>query len=65
MLNIHCASFVDSVVNTTEKISSSPVYTIQPVVTGLTTGCIVYTNIQPVQPVWQTAVSCIPRLSNH
>jgi len=31
---------------------------------GLTTGCIVYTNIQPVvkpvwQPVWQPAVSCI------
>jgi len=30
----------------------------------LSTGCIVYTNIQPVvkpvwQPVWQTAVSCI------
>jgi len=30
----------------------------------LTTGCIVYTNIQPVvkpiwQPAWQTAVSCI------
>jgi len=32
--------------------------------TGLTTGCIVYTNIQPVvksvsQPVWQPAVSCV------
>jgi len=32
--------------------------------TDLTTGCIVYTNIQPVvkpvrQPVWQPAVSCI------
>ena len=28
--------------------------------TSLTTGCIVYTNIQPVvKPVWQTAVSCI------
>ena len=32
--------------------------------TGLTTGCIVYTNIQPVVkpvwlPVWQPAVSCI------
>jgi len=32
--------------------------------TGLTTGCMVYTNIQPVvkpvrQPVWQPAVSCI------
>jgi len=32
--------------------------------TCLTTGCIVYTNIQPVvklvwRPVWQTAVSCI------
>jgi len=27
---------------------------------GLTTGCIVYINIQPVvKPVWQTAVSCI------
>jgi len=44
----------------------SPVYTIQPVVnpvvktTGLTTRCIVYTNIQPVwQPAWQPAVSCI------
>jgi len=49
------------------------VYTIQPVVktrcqsgceTVLTTGWIVYTNIQPIakpvwQPVWQTAVSCI------
>jgi len=47
----------------------SPVYTIQPVIktgcrTSLTTGCIVYTNIQPVvipvwQPVWQPSVSCI------
>ena len=28
--------------------------------TGLTTGCIMYTNIQPVvKPVWQPAVSCI------
>jgi len=28
--------------------------------TGLTSGCIVYTNIQPVvKPVWQPAVSCI------
>ena len=27
--------------------------------TGLTTGCIVYTNIQPVvKPVWQPVVSC-------
>jgi len=43
-----------------------PVYTIQPetaLTTGLTTGCIVYTNIQPVvklvwQPDWQQVVSC-------
>jgi len=32
--------------------------------TGLTTGCIMYTNTQPAvkpvwQPVWQTAVTCI------
>jgi len=27
--------------------------------TGLTTSCIMYTNIQPVvKPVWQPAVSC-------
>jgi len=37
--------------------------------TGLTTGCIVHTNIQPVvkpvwQPVWQPAVSCIQPVVN-
>jgi len=41
---------------------SNPVYTITTCCqtgcqTRLTTGCIVYTNIQ--QPVWQPAVSCI------
>jgi len=66
LLSFH---FINIIISLPQVIISgmdheSPVYTIQLVVKpvvqhGLTTGCIVYTNIQPVvKPVVQPVVSC-------